>query len=144
MRKQGVIHVETEVEVAFHDVDLARVTWHGHYMKYLENARWALMERIGYGLAAMLDSGEGWPIIGLQVRFIRASHYKDRLRVKASLIEWQSRLVINYLVTDCTSAERVARAQTIQVAVDMQSGALLLDLPAAFVARVEAAMTRAR
>ena len=142
MRKQGRIQVETEIEVAFHDVDLARVTWHGHYLKYLENARWALMDRIGYPLETMLAANEGWPIVDLQLRFIRAIHYRDRLRIRASLIEWQSRVVINYLLTDCASGERVARAQTTQVAVDMQSGALLFDLPAAFTARIEAALAR--
>jgi acyl-CoA thioester hydrolase len=43
MRRQGAVRAEVEVEVPFHDVDLAGVVWHGHYMKYLENARWALM-----------------------------------------------------------------------------------------------------
>jgi acyl-CoA thioester hydrolase len=142
MRKQGRLQVETTVEVAFHDVDLARVTWHGHYLKYLENARWALMDRLGYPLETMLAADVGWPIVDLQLRFIRATHYRDRLRVRASLVEWQSRVVINYLVTDAASDERVARAQTTQVAVDMRSGALLFDLPPAFHRSVEAALAR--
>lgn len=144
MRKQGSLFVEKDVEVAFHDVDLARITWHGHYLKYLENARWALMERLGYGLDTMLQYSEAWPIIGLQVKYIRTSQYQDRLRVRASLIEWQNRLVINYLVTDCNNGERVARAQTTQIAVDMRSGAMLFDLPPEFVTRVEAAMAAIR
>ncbi len=143
MRKQGPLCVETEVEVAFHDVDLAGVAWHGHYMKYLESARWALMDRIGYGLETMLASGDGFPIVGLQVKFIRVSRYKDRLRVQASLLEWQSRLVINYLVTDFASGQRVARAQTTQIAVDMRTGAMQFELPPALIARVEAALPRA-
>ena len=50
MRKQGHISASIETVVAFHDVDLATVVWHGHYLKYFENARWALMDRIGFGL----------------------------------------------------------------------------------------------
>jgi acyl-CoA thioester hydrolase len=140
MRKQGLLSVETEVEVAFHDVDLASVVWHGHYMKYLESARWVLMDRIGYGLETMLASGNGFPIVGLQVKFIRVSRYKDRLRILASLIEWQSRLVINYLITDSMNGQRVARAQTTQIAVEMRSGAMQFELPPALIARVEAAL----
>jgi acyl-CoA thioester hydrolase len=143
MRKQGLLRVETEVEVAFHDVDLARVAWHGHYIRYLENARWALMDKIGYGLETMLASGNGFPIVGLQVKFIRVSRYKDRLRVLASLIEWQTRLVINYLVTDCATGQRVARAQTTQIAVDMHTGAMQFELPAALISRVDAALPMA-
>ena len=142
MRKQGLLSVTTEVEVGFHDIDLAQVTWHGHYLKYLENARWALMDKIGYGLETMLSSGEGFPIVGVQVKFIRVSRYKDRLRVLASLIEWHSRLVINYLVTDCANGQRVARAQTTQIAVDIRTGTMLFELPPAFVARAEAAIAQ--
>ncbi len=140
MRKPGVLPVEVEAEVAFHDVDLARIAWHGHYLKYLENARWALMDRLGYGLESMLDSAEGWPIVDLQVKYLRASRYRDRLRVRAALIEWQTRLVINYLITDAATGARVARAQTTQVVVEMPSGAMRFALPQAFRQRVEDAL----
>lgn len=140
MRKLGVIPVEILAEVAFHDVDLARIAWHGHYLKYLENARWALMDRLGYGLPKMLEANEGWPIVDLQVKYLRASRFGDRLKVRASLIEWECRLVINYLVTDAMTGERVARAQTTQVAVDMPSGEMRFSLPLAFTHAVKAAL----
>ena len=57
MRKAGVVAAEIEFDVAFHDVDLVGVVWHGHYLKYLENARWALMDRLGFGFQRMVDSG---------------------------------------------------------------------------------------
>ena len=140
MRRKGPLSAEILAEVAFHDVDLARIAWHGHYLKYLENARWALMHQIGYPLERMLESSEGWPIVDLQVRYLRASRYQDRLRVRATLVEWHSRLLINYLVTDATSGERVARAQTTQVVVEMPGGHLRFELPPEFVGRVEAAI----
>jgi acyl-CoA thioester hydrolase len=49
MRREGAISVTIEATVAFHDIDVIGVMWHGHYLKYLENARWALMDRIGFG-----------------------------------------------------------------------------------------------
>jgi acyl-CoA thioester hydrolase len=143
MRKTGVLPVEIGVEVPFHDVDLARIAWHGHYLKYLENARWALMDRLGYGLDTMLDSAEGWPIVDLQVKYVRASRFGDRLRVRAALVEWEYRLVINYLITDERTGERVARAQTAQVAVDMPNGTMRFGLPARFIERVELALREA-
>ena len=50
MRSRGAIAAEIEFDVAFHDVDMVGVVWHGHYLRYFENARWALMDRLGYGL----------------------------------------------------------------------------------------------
>lgn len=136
MRKPGVLPVDVEAVVAFHDVDLARIAWHGHYLKYLENARWALMDSVGYGLDEMLAAAEGWPIVDLQVKYLRASRMGDRLLVRASLVEWEYRLVIRYLVTDVATGERVLRAQTTQVVVDMPAGTLRYALPAAFTQRV--------
>lgn len=143
MRAKGVVAAEIEVQVAFHDVDLAQVVWHGHYLKYLENARWALMDQLGYGLPAMLGSGFGWPVVDLQVKYLRMSRYADRLRLRAALVDWESRLTIVYLVTDATSGERVARAQTRQVAVDTATGVLQFASPPAFVACIEAALAKA-
>ncbi len=57
MRKHSAISAQVTCEVAFADVDLAQVVWHGHYLRYLENARWALMRLIGFDLQDMIDSG---------------------------------------------------------------------------------------
>lgn len=141
MRKRGPISIEVETTVAFHDVDLAAVVWHGHYLKYLENTRWALMDAIGFGLAAMMESGYGWPIVELQVKYVKAARVGERLRVLASLTEWRQRVAINYLVTSAASCERIARARTIQAAVDMKTGALQLETPDVLLRRVEAALT---
>ena len=144
MRKQGPIAAEVEVEVAFHDVDLAGVVWHGHYMKYLENARWAVMDRIGFGLQAMMDSGFLWPVVGLEVKYIRAARYGDRIRVLSSIVEWDAKLVLNYLMLNARDGSRVGRAQTSQVAVERGTGTLQLVSPACLTDRVRAALKEAK
>jgi acyl-CoA thioester hydrolase len=137
MRKNSSISASISCQVAFHDVDLAQVVWHGHYLRYLENARWALMHTLDFDLATMLDTGYLWPIVDLRVKYIRAASFEDRLSVRASLVEWQQRLVINYLVTDERDGARVARAQTVQVAVRAVDKELQLELPHIFIERVE-------
>jgi acyl-CoA thioester hydrolase len=139
MRKQGVIAASVEALVAFHDVDVAGVVWHGHYLKYLENARWALMQRLDFDLAAMIASGYAWPIVEVHVKYVRPARFGDRLAVQASLVEWQSRLTVHYLVTDAARRERVARAKTVQVAVEASTGELQFATPAVLLERVAAA-----
>ena len=39
MRKEGVLQAEIELLVPFFDVDMMEVVWHGHYVKYFEEAR---------------------------------------------------------------------------------------------------------
>ena len=143
MRKTGVLPTEIEVEVPFHDVDIAGVAWHGHYAKYLENARWALMHRVGYGLEQMIESGYGWPVIELEIRYLRFSHFRDRLRVRASMVEWENRLVIHYLVLDAVSGERIARGRSVQVAVEIATRELQFVCPPALVDRIVTAVEQA-
>jgi acyl-CoA thioester hydrolase len=139
MRKQGILEATVEAQVAFHDVDVAGVVWHGHYLKYLENARWALMARLDFGLDAMIASGYAWPIVDVHVKYVRAARFNDRLSVQASLVEWENRLAVNYLVTNAATTERVARARTVQVAVDASTGVLQFATPAVLLQRVTAA-----
>jgi acyl-CoA thioester hydrolase len=144
MRKQGAIAAAVDVQVPFHDVDMAGVVWHGHYIKYLENARWAVMDRIGFGLDTMMRSGFLWPVVGLEVKYVRAARYGDHLRIQASLIEWDAKLVLNYLITDAKDGVRVGRAQTVQVAVEHETGTLQLVSPACLVERVQACLNEAK
>src|SRR4029453_13826344 len=113
MRKHGVLEATVEAHVAFHDVDVAGVVWHGHYLKYLENARWALMARLDFGLDASVPSGYAWPIVDVHVKYVRAARFNDRLLVQASLVEWENRLTVNYLVTNAATTERGGAARTV-------------------------------
>lgn len=140
MRNKGVIHQDTEVLVPFFDVDTMHVVWHGHYVKYLEVARCALLDKLGHNYTCMLDSGYAWPIIDLQLRYVRGAVFGQRINVRASLVEWENRLKIDYLITDISSGERLTRASTVQVAVDIQSREMQLVSPKVFVQAVERAL----
>ncbi|MDN7140452.1 acyl-CoA thioesterase [Pseudomonas sp. JQ170] len=139
MRSKGVLHVDTEVQVPFFDVDSMQVVWHGHYVKYLEVARCALLDRLDHNYLQMRDSGYAWPVIDLQLRYMRGALFGQRLNVRASLVEWENRLKINYLISDAVTGERMTRASSVQVAVDIASGEMQLASPQAMldaVARV--------
>jgi acyl-CoA thioester hydrolase len=143
VRAQGTLFVDIELDVSFHDVDMVGVVWHGHYLRYLENARWALMNQLGYGLDRMVASGFAWPIVELQTKYVSPARFGDRLRVRASLVEWESRMAVNYLVSRLGDGARVARARTVQVAVDADSGELQFATPPDFADCVRAALAGA-
>lgn len=137
MRSKGVLHVDTEVLVPFFDVDSMNVVWHGHYIKYLEVARCALLDHIGHNYTQMLESGYGWPVIDIQLRYVRGAVFGQRLIVCASLVEWESRLKINYLISDAETGERMTRASSIQVAVHIASREMQMASPKVFTDAVE-------
>ena len=139
MRSKGVLHVDTEVLVPFFDIDTMHVVWHGHYVKYLEVARCALLDHIGHNYTQMLDAGYAWPVIDMQLRYVRGATFGLRINVRASLVEWENRLKVNYLITDLATGERLTRAVTVQVAVEIASKEMQLVSPRCFteaVARV--------
>ncbi|PSS56734.1 thioesterase family protein [Pseudomonas sp. BBP2017] len=129
MRSKGVLHVDSEILVPFFDVDSMLVVWHGHYVKYLEVARCALLDRLDHNYLQMRDSGYAWPVIDLQLRYVRGATFGQRLNVRASLVEWENRLKINYLISDAVSGERMTRASSVQVAVEIASGEMQLASP---------------
>jgi acyl-CoA thioester hydrolase len=137
MRSRCVLHHDTELIVPFFDVDSADMVWHGHYVKYLEIARCALLDRIGYNYAQMKASGHVWPVIDLQLRYVQAAHFGQTLRVRADLVEWRNRLKIHYLISDAKTGARLTRASTVQVAVNLADGAMQLVSPQVMIDAVE-------
>lgn len=137
MRSAGVIHVDTEVQVPFFDVDSMHVVWHGHYVKYLEVARCALLDQLGHNYVQMQASGFAWPVIDLQLRYIRGAQFGQKIIVRADLVEWENRLKIHYLITDATTGERMTRGSSVQVAVEIATREMLLASPRVFVEAVE-------
>jgi acyl-CoA thioester hydrolase len=133
MRSAGVLHFDTEVLVPFFDIDSMNVVWHGYYVKYLEMARCALLDYLGHNYTHMLESGYAWPVIDLQLRYIRGAVFGQKLNVRASLVEWENRLKINYLISDLATGERMTRASSVQVAVKIDSREMQLASPKVFV-----------
>ncbi|MEW7856243.1 MULTISPECIES: thioesterase family protein [Pseudomonas] len=137
MRSRGVLHADTEIQVPFFDVDTMHVVWHGHYVKYLEVARCALLDKLGHNYQQMRDSGYAWPVIDLQLRYVRGAVFGQKLNVRASLVEWENRLKINYLISDLETGERLTRASSVQVAVEIASREMQLASPKVFTDAVE-------
>jgi len=127
---QGRWRAETDVVVQFFDLDPMQIVWHGHYVKYLEIARCALFDQIGYNYEEMKQSGYAWPIIDLQIRYAAPAVFNQRLKVSAEIVEWENRLKITYVISDALTGKRLTRASTTQVAVDGVSGEMCFVSPA--------------
>lgn len=127
---------ETEVEVQFYDLDPMDVVWHGHYVRYLELARCALLDKIGYNYDHMKQSGFAWPIIDMQLRYAAPARFRQRLVLRAELVEWENRLKIRYEIRDAASGRRLTRATTIQVAVHVASGEMCFVSPPALLEKL--------
>lgn len=120
---------DIELQVPFFDLDPMNIVWHGNYVKYLELARCALLDRIGYNYLQMKESGYTWPVIDLHVRYVASAHFDQRIKLHAAIVEWENRLKIDYLITEAASGKRLTRASTTQVAVALATGEMCFVSP---------------
>lgn len=131
-----VISATVEHEVPFQDLDPMNVVWHGNYFCYFEFARAALLRQIDYDYPQMQASGYLWPIVDVRVKYVRPARYAQRLRITASLVEWENRMRIDYEIVDAETSERLTAGFSIQCAVDAGSGELQLVTPEALRERI--------
>jgi acyl-CoA thioester hydrolase len=114
-----------------------QVVWHGNYVRFLELARCALLEKIGFNYQAMARAGYSWPVVDIRIKYVKPLRLAQEARARATLVEYENRLKIDYVITDVASNEIVTKAQTIQVAVNMATGELAFESPQALRDSVE-------
>ncbi|GAB2701786.1 acyl-CoA thioesterase [Aliiglaciecola sp. 3_MG-2023] len=124
-----MIEAQVEISIPFHDIDVMRIAWHGHYVKYLEIARCALFDKMAYNFPEMEQSGYAWPVIDLHIRYASALSFQQQIIVKAKIVEWENRLKINYQIVDKESGKRLTKASTVQVAVEIESKEMMFESP---------------
>lgn len=52
--------------------------WHGNYVKYLDLARCAFLEGIGYTYDVMKENGFAYPIVQLNVKYVRSALFRQK------------------------------------------------------------------
>lgn len=129
---------EVEMTVPFHDVDMMEVAWHGHYVKYFELARCAVLDNIDYNYGQMKASGFAWPVIDLHIRYPQPLTFNQTVIVSARISEWENRLKIHYEIRDKLSGKRLTKGHTIHVAVELATGEMQMESPAILLQKLQA------
>lgn len=120
---------EVVVTPAFFDIDPMEVVWHGNYVKYMEIARSELMGQLDYSYSQMRESGFAWPVVDMRLKYVRSAVLGQKLNVRAEIVEWENRLKVEFLITDVKTGERLTKAHTIQVAVDIKKNEMCYVCP---------------
>ncbi len=123
------LSAEVEIEIPFFDVDPMAVAWHGHYVKYFEVARCAMLRKIDYDYPRMHESGYMFPVVEIYLRYVGAARYGQAVIVSAELLEYENRLKIGYAIRDKASGRRLTKGWSVQVAVDAKTNELQFVSP---------------
>ena len=131
-----ISHVST-FKVAFFDVDSMEVMWHGNYVKYLEMARCELLDKLGYNYIAMKKDGYAFPIVILDVKYVRPAFFNDVIKVTTTLSECETFLKFHYLIEN-EKGEKLSEANTAQAVIDMKSLQTCFEMPEALIKAIKA------
>ncbi len=116
----------------FYDIDPMNVVWHGHYVRYFEDVRSILLDKIGHNYIEMIASGFAWPVVDMRLKYVKPLKLHQKSRVIATLIEFKNRLKIDYQIIDLETNNILTKASTIQVAVDMTTQEMCFETPPVF------------
>jgi len=130
------LEAEIQLKIPFQDVGVMGIVWHGNYLRYFEEARAELLDKVDYGYFQMKESGYAWPIVDTRVKFIKPLHLQQIVRVKARLVEYECQLKIEYEIFDVETGERTTKGYTKQVAVDMENDEMCFVSPKVFLQKL--------
>lgn len=138
--KKKYVSETIEFSVEFYDVDSMQVAWHGNYVKYMEVARCALLNKLDYDYYEMQRTGFSWPVVDLHVKYLRPLVFKQRVKCVVSLVEYEFCMKLEYKFTDAVTGETLTKAESTQMAFDMVKKESSFVSPASFVEKVRAVM----
>lgn len=133
---QAFLTARRTLSAQFYDIDPMNVVWHGHYTRFFEEARQALLELLDYNYPEMKESGYLWPVVDLRIKFIRPIFLHQKFIVEAGLVEYENRLKIEYRIFDSETLEVLTKAHSTQVAVSANDQKMQYESPAVFISKV--------
>ena len=119
-----------EIKVRFSEVDSLRIVWHGHYIKYLEEAREAFGNKYSIGYCDVEKARLATPIVKVDIDYKRQLKYGDTAIIEATYVDSEAaKLIFDYVIKRKADNEIIAIARTIQVFLFLDSRELSLNQP---------------
>lgn len=139
---EKILKASVDIQVQFYDLDPMDVVWHGNYVKYMETARCALLTKIQYDYTEMVKAGYAWPVVEMNLKYIRPLRFMQMVRVEVSLVEYDVCMKLKYRFIDVETGNVVTKAESTQMAVKISTRESQFATPPDFVAKVKAALER--
>jgi len=128
---------ETQIEVPFYDLDPMNIVWHGNYIKYLEVARCDLLNKLNYNYLDMNNDGCFYPLATMDLKFIKPAQFGQKLLVRTNLEEIEPCIIMKYLILNAESNEKIFKAKSLQICVDINTGESRYNAPERLIERIK-------
>ena len=94
--------------VQYYETDKMGITHHSNYIRWMEEARVAMLEEMGWGYDRLESLGVGSPVIGLHCEYKHPTIFRDEVEITAEVLEYQgAHLVVSYQMRQCSDGETV-------------------------------------
>lgn len=123
----------TEVLIRFNEADPLGIVWHGHYIRYFEDAREAFGKKYGIGYMDFFKHNLVVPIVHAECNYKKTLKFGDSVRVEATYTPTEAaKIVFTYQLFNTRTNDLVSTGTTTQVFLDKDSQTLLLNNPPFF------------
>ncbi len=109
-------------KVQYYETDKMGITHHSNYIRWMEEARVAFLDSIGYGFDKIEEEGIMSPVIKIDCEYKETTTFKDEICIECNVKEFKGvKLVIEYIMTNLKTGNIVFTATSEHCFVDMEN-----------------------
>ncbi len=87
----------------YHETDQMNVIHHANYVKWMEEARVAFLDALGFGYVDIEREGVVSPVVGISVEYRRPTMFADDVEIGVRILKYSSRVLeIGYEIKNIT------------------------------------------
>ena len=85
----------------YHETDQMGIIHHSNYLKWMEEARIALMDKLGFSYKKMEDLGVISPVTGVDLEYKNPTKFNDNVVISVKVLEYTGvKLTFEYEIAD--------------------------------------------
>ena len=132
------IYLESDyyIKPSFYCLFPMGVVWHGNYIKFMEQAREAMLSIIDYDYDIMTAKGVMWPIVKLEIKYINSIKLNQKVRIHTAITEYLNGMKTEYTFYD-ENNKIISKSSTLQMPIDSETRKGFLNSPKDFIERIE-------
>lgn len=102
-----------ERKINYYETDRMGVVHHSNYIRFLEEARCAWLEKLGMPFSVMEDNGVTIPVIGVNCKYKHHVTFGDVIVIKLFIKEYSGvRMTVGYEIIEKETKKLVLEAET--------------------------------
>lgn len=95
-----------EHKVQYYETDGMSIVHHSNYIRWFEEARVDLLEKLGFGYDRIEREGFSGPVLGVSCQYKTMTHFGDTVRINTRVTSYNGvRMTLHYEVCDAQTGE---------------------------------------